>query len=170
MSELMQKKFNRKWKVVVGVASFLVAFFGFVAISGFIFEFNHMLYKERAYHLNETAAQITETIDVAIDEQWYLLQLMSVRFSAFDDYSTEECVSKIALMERKLGRDDFIFGIIDKDGTIFTTKEDAFEAYKNAKEKYIKEAADKWGISQRRVAVLCSEKRISRLCRLFFLL
>ena len=24
-----------------------------------------------------------------------------------------------------------------------------------------KEAADKWGISQRRVAVLCSEKRIS---------
>ncbi len=125
MSELMQKKFNRKWKVVVGVSSFLVAFFGFVAISGFIFEFNHMLYKERAYHLNETAAQITETIDVAIDEQWYLLQLMSVRFSAFDDYSTEECVSKIALMERKLGRDDFIFGIIDKDGTIFTTKEDA---------------------------------------------
>jgi signal transduction histidine kinase/CheY-like chemotaxis protein len=124
MSEIMQKKINKKWKVVAGVASFIIAFFGFVAISGFIFEFNHMLYKERAYHFNETASQITATVDIAIDEQWSLLQIMSVRFSAFDEYTTEECISKITVMENKLGKDGLLFGIIDKDGNIFATNED----------------------------------------------
>jgi hypothetical protein len=124
MSEIMQKKINKKWKVVAGVASFIIAFFGFVAISGFIFEFNHMLYKERAYHFNETASQITATVDIAIDEQWSLLQIMSVRFSAFDEYTTEECISKITVMENELGKDGLLFGIIDKDGNIFATNED----------------------------------------------
>lgn len=120
----MQKKFYKKWKVVAGISSGIIAFFGFVAISGFIFEFNHMLYKERAYHFNETAAQITETVDVAIDEQWSLLQIMSLRYPTFDSLTTEECVSKITVMENTIGKDGLVFGIIDENGNIFASNED----------------------------------------------
>ena len=124
MSVIMQKKFYKKWKVVAGISSGIIAFFGFVAISGFIFEFNHMLYKERAYHFNETAAQITETVDVAIDEQWSLLQIMSLRYPTFDSLTTEECVSKITVMENTIGKDGLVFGIIDENGNIFASNED----------------------------------------------
>ena len=120
----MQRKINRKWKVVAIISSILVTLFGVVAIIGYIYEFSQMVYKERAYHLNETAAQITETVDVALDEQWALLQVMSVRYPSFDSLTTEECVSKITVMENKLGKDGLIFGIVDKDGNVFASNED----------------------------------------------
>ena len=120
----MQKRINRKWKVVAIILSVLVTLFGVVAIIGYIYEFSQMVYKERAYHLNETAAQITETVDVALDEQWALLQVMSVRYPSFDSLTTEECVSKITVMENKLGKDGLIFGIVDKDGNVFASNED----------------------------------------------
>lgn len=80
----MHNKINTKWKVVAIVASVIIAALGAIAVTGFFHEFNDMIYKERAYHLNETAAQITETVDVAIDEQWSLLQIMSLRYPTFD--------------------------------------------------------------------------------------
>ena len=120
----MQKRINRKWKVVAIILSVLVTVFGAVAIVGYIYEFSQMIYEERAYHLNETAAQITETVDVALDEQWALLQVMSVRYPSFDSLTTEECVSKITVMENKLGKDGLIFGIVDKDGNVFASNED----------------------------------------------
>ena len=120
----MQKRINRKWKVVAIILSVLVTVFGAVAIVGYIYEFSQMIYEERAYHLNETAAQITETVDVALDEQWALLQVMSVRYPSFDSLTTEECISKIIVMENKLGKDGLIFGIVDKDGNVFASNED----------------------------------------------
>lgn len=120
----MQRKINRKWKVVAIVSSILVTIFCIVAILGYVYEFSQMVYKERAYHLNETAAQITETVDVALDEQWALLQVMSVRYPSFDSLTTDECVSKITVMENKLGKDGLIFGIVDKDGNVFASNED----------------------------------------------
>jgi len=117
-------KINKKWKIVAIILSFVVFFFGVIAITGYVYEFSQMVYKERAYHLNETAAQITETVDVALDEQWSLLQIMSVRFPAFDNFTTEECVSKITLMENNLSKDGLIFGIVDEDGNVFASNED----------------------------------------------
>ncbi len=120
----MQKKINRKWKIVTIILSAVVFVLGTIAVIGYIYEFSQMVYKERAYHLNETAAQITETVDVALDEQWALLQVMSVRYPSFDSLTTEECVSKITVMENKLGKDGLVFGIVDKDGKVFASNED----------------------------------------------
>ena len=120
----MHNKINTKWKVVAVVASVIIAVLGAISVIGFMHEFSDMVYKERAYHLNETAAQITETVDVAIDEQWSLLQIMSLRYPTFDSLTTEECVSKITIMENTIGKDGLVFGIIDEDGNIFASNED----------------------------------------------
>ena len=106
------------------VSGVLIAVLGAVAVIGYIYEFSQMVYKERAYHLNETAAQITETVDVALDEQWALLQIMSIRYPTFDSLTTEECISKITVMESKLQREGLVFGIVDEDGNAFTSNED----------------------------------------------
>ena len=124
MSGLMQSKINTKWKVVAIVASVIIAVLGAVSVTGFMYEFSDMVYKERAYHLNETAAQITETVDVAIDEQWSLLQIMSLRYPTFDSLTTEECVSKITVMENIIGKNGLVFGIVDENGNIFASNED----------------------------------------------
>ena len=56
---------------VVGIISLIVAVVSAViTISWFINEFNQMVYDERAYHLEETSAQLTETVDAMIDEHW----------------------------------------------------------------------------------------------------
>ena len=106
------------------VSGVLIAVLGAVAVIGYIYEFSQMVYKERAYHLNETAAQITETVDVALDEQWALLQIMSIRYPTFDSLTTEECISKITVMESKLQREGLVFGIVDEDGNAFTSNDD----------------------------------------------
>ncbi len=124
MSGFMHKKINTKWKIVALVASAVIVALGAVAVMGFVHEFSDIVYKERAYHLNETAAQITETVDVALDEQWSLLQIMSIRYPTFDSLTTEECVSKITVMENKLGQDGLLFGIVDEDGNVFASNED----------------------------------------------
>ena len=49
---------------------------------------------------------------------------MSVRYPSFDSLTTEECISKIIVMENKLGKDGLIFGIVDKDGNVFASNED----------------------------------------------
>ena len=106
------------------VSGVLIAILGVIAVIGYIYEFSQMVYKERAYHLNETAAQITETVDVAIDEQWALLQMMSIRYPSFDSLTTEECVSKITIMENRLDREGLVFGIVDENGDAFTSNDD----------------------------------------------
>ncbi len=106
------------------VSGVLIAVLGAVAVVGYIYEFSQMVYKERAYHLNETAAQITETVDVAIDEQWALLQIMSIRYPTFDSLTTEECISKITVMQKKLDRDGLVFGIVDENGNAFTSDDE----------------------------------------------
>ena len=120
----MKTKINKKWKVLAIISGVLIAVLGAVAVIGYIYEFSQMVYKERAYHLNETAAQITETVDVALDEQWALLQIMSIRYPTFDSLTTEECISKITVMESKLQREGLVFGIVDEDGNAFTSNED----------------------------------------------
>ena len=95
-----------------------------ISIIGYVNEFSQMVYKERAYHLNETAAQITETVDVALEEQWALLQVMSIRFPAFDSLTTEECVSRIIRMENRLQKEGLLFGIVDENGNVFASNED----------------------------------------------
>ena len=124
MSDLMQNKINTKWKVVALVASIIIASLGAISVTGFMHEFSDMVYKERAYHLNETAAQITETVDVAIDEQWSLLQIISLRYPTFDSLTTEECIAKISVMEKVIGKDGLVFGIVDEKGNVFTSNED----------------------------------------------
>ncbi len=120
----MRRKINKRWKIVALVASIIVAVLGATAVLGFMHEFSDMVYNERAYHLNETAAQITETVDVAIDEQWSLLQIMSIRYPTFDSLTTDECVSKITVMENNLDKEGLLFGIVDKDGNVFASNED----------------------------------------------
>ncbi len=106
------------------VSAVLIAILGAIAVIGYIYEFSQMVYKERAYHLNETAAQITETVDVALDEQWALLQIMSIRYPSFDSLTTEECVSKISVMEKKIDREGLVFGIVDESGNVFASADD----------------------------------------------
>lgn len=120
----MPRKINRRWKVMAIILSVLVFILGTIAVIGYIYEFSQMVYKERAYHLNETAAQITETVDVAIDEQWSLLQMMSFRYPAFDALTTEECVSRIKDLEDALDKDGIVFGIVDENGDVFVSNED----------------------------------------------
>ncbi|MBR2875691.1 MAG: sensor histidine kinase, partial [Clostridia bacterium] len=119
----MKKVVNKKWKITAAIFGAVLIVLGVVAVIGYVKEFSYMVYKERAYHLNETAKQITETVDVALDEQWALLQIMSVRFPAFDNLSTEECVSRITKLENELSKDGLIFGIVDKDGNVFASNE-----------------------------------------------
>ncbi len=120
----MEKKLNKKWKIAAVVTSVVVVCLSVTAIIGYVYEFSQMVYEERAYHLNETAAQITETVDVALDEQWSLLQIMSIRYPSFDRLTTDECISKIIVMENRLDKDGLLFGIIDKDGNVFASNED----------------------------------------------
>ena len=120
----MEKKLAKKWKILASVVTGIVVCLSAVAITGYVYEFSQMVYKERAYHLNETAAQITETVDVALDEQWALLQIMSVRFPSFDNLTTDECVTKITRLENELQKDGLFFGIVDEDGNVFASNED----------------------------------------------
>lgn len=109
---------------MAAVLSSIVVVLGATAIVTYIDEFSQMVYKERAYHLNETAAQITRTVDTALDEQWSILKIMTVRFPAFDSLTTEECVSRITRMENELQKDGLIFGIVDENGNVFASNED----------------------------------------------
>ncbi len=109
---------------MAAVLSSIIIVLAATAIVTYIEEFSQMVYKERAYHLNETAAQITRTVDTALDEQWSILKIMSVRFPAFDTLTTEECVSRITRMENELQKDGLIFGIVDENGNVFASNED----------------------------------------------
>ena len=120
----MQKKISRKWKVAAIISGVVILSLAAISIIGYVNEFSQMVYKERAYHLNETAAQITETVDVALEEQWALLQVMSIRFPAFDSLTTEECVSRIIRMENRLQKEGLLFGIVDENGNVFASNED----------------------------------------------
>jgi len=120
----VQKRINRKWKVAAIISVVVILTLAAISIISYVNEFSQMVYKERAYHLNETAAQITETVDVALEEQWALLQIMSVRFPTFDSLTTEECISRIIRMENKLQKDGLLFGIVDEKGNVFASNED----------------------------------------------
>ena len=120
----MQTKISRKWKVAAIISGVVILSLAAISIIGYVNEFSQMVYKERAYHLNETAAQITETVDVALEEQWALLQVMSIRFPAFDSLTTEECVSRIIRMENRLQKEGLLFGIVDENGNVFASNED----------------------------------------------
>ena len=109
---------------MAAVLSSIIIVLAATAIVTYIEEFSQMVYKERAYHLNETAAQITRTVDTALDEQWSILRIMTVRFPAFDSLTTEECVSRITRMENELQKDGLIFGIVDENGNVFASNED----------------------------------------------
>ena len=109
---------------MAAVLSSIIIVLAATAIVTYIEEFSQMVYKERAYHLNETAAQITRTVDTALDEQWSILKIMTVRFPAFDSLTTEECVSRITRMENELQKDGLIFGIVDENGNVFASNED----------------------------------------------
>ena len=85
-----------------------------------------MVYDERAYHLEETSAQLTETVDAMIDEHWNLLSMMSIRYSTFDSFDTENCIESISKLEERLENKNFIFGIVDKNGKVYTSHETKF--------------------------------------------
>ena len=92
-----------KTRRIVGVISLIVAVISaVVTITWFIKEFNQMVYDERAYHLEETSAQLTETVDAMIDEHWNLLSMMSIRYSTFDSFDTENCIESISKLEERL--------------------------------------------------------------------
>ena len=112
---------------VVGIISLIVAVVSAViTISWFINEFNQMVYDERAYHLEETSAQLTETVDAMIDEHWNLLSMVSIRYSTFDSFDTKECVGSISRLEKRLENKNLIFGIVDENGKVYTSHETEF--------------------------------------------
>ena len=116
-----------KTRRIVGVISLIVAVISaVVTITWFIKEFNQMVYDERAYHLEETSAQLTETVDAMIDEHWNLLSMMSIRYSTFDSFDTENCIESISKLEERLENKNFIFGIVDKNGKVYTSHETKF--------------------------------------------
>lgn len=116
-----------KTRRIVGVISLIVAVISaVVTITWFINEFNQMVYDERAYHLEETSAQLTETVDAMIDEHWNLLSMMSIRYSTFDSFDTENCIESISKLEERLENKNFIFGIVDKNGKVYTSHETKF--------------------------------------------
>ncbi len=85
-----------------------------------------MVYDERAYHLEETSAQLTKTVDAMIDEHWNLLSMVSIRYSTFDSFDTEDCIKSISKLEERLGNKNLIFGIVDKNGKVYTSHETKF--------------------------------------------
>lgn len=116
-----------KTRRIVGVISLIVAVISaVVTITWFIKEFNQMVYDERAYHLEETSAQLTETVDAMIDEHWNLLSMMSIRYSTFDSFDTENCIESISKLEERFENKNFIFGIVDKNGKVYTSHETKF--------------------------------------------
>ncbi len=114
---------TRKWKITAGVLAVFLVTLTLTVLAGYIYEFKQMIYKERAYHLDETAAQMVATVDVALDEQWSLLRVMSLRFPAFDNLETEECVSRIKRMENVVDKPGLVFGIIDEKGNVYASNE-----------------------------------------------
>ncbi len=116
-----------KTRRIVGVISLIIAVIvAVVTITWFINEFNQMVYDERAYHLEETSAQLTKTVDAMIDEHWNLLSMVSIRYSTFDSFDTEDCIESISKLEERLGNDNLIFGIVDKNGKVYTSHEAKF--------------------------------------------
>lgn len=116
-----------KTRRIVGVISLIIAVISAViTITWFIKEFNQMVYDERAYHLEETSAQLTETVDAMIDEHWNLLSMVSIRYSTFDSYDTEDCIESISKLEERLENKNLIFGIVDKNGEVYTSHETKF--------------------------------------------
>ncbi|MBQ4103443.1 MAG: response regulator [Clostridia bacterium] len=116
-----------KTRRIVGVISLIIAVIvAVVTITWFINEFNQMVYDERAYHLEETSAQLTETVDAMIDEHWNLLSMVSIRYSTFDSFDTEDCIKSISKLEERLENKNLIFGIVDKNGTVYTSHETKF--------------------------------------------
>ena len=116
-----------KTRRIVGVISLIIAVIvAVVTITWFINEFNQMVYDERAYHLEETSAQLTKTVDAMIDEHWNLLSMMSIRYSTFDSFDTENCIESISKLEERLENKNFIFGIVDKNGKVYTSHETKF--------------------------------------------
>ena len=89
----MEKKVNKKWKIAAIVTSVVVLCLSVCAILGYVYEFSQMVYEERAYHLNETAAQINETVDVAIgdldceikDNKYYPYEIINNYLPNIDD-------------------------------------------------------------------------------------
>lgn len=116
-----------KTRRIIGVISLIIAVIAaVVTITWFINEFNQMVYDERAYHLEETSAQLTETVDAMIDEHWYLLSMISIRYSTFDSFDTEDCIESISKLEERLENKNLIFGIVDKNGKVYTSHETKF--------------------------------------------
>lgn len=116
-----------KTRRIIGVISLIIAVItAVVTITWFINEFNQMVYDERAYHLEETSAQLTETVDAMIDEHWYLLSIISIRYSTFDSFDTEDCIESISKLEERLENKNLIFGIVDKNGEVYTSHETKF--------------------------------------------
>lgn len=116
-----------KTRRIVGVISLIIAVIvAVVTITWFINEFNQMVYDERAYHLEETSAQLTKTVDAMIDEHWNLLSMVSIRYSTFDSFDTEDCIKSISKLEERLENKNLIFGIVDKNGKVYTSHETKF--------------------------------------------
>lgn len=116
-----------KTRRIVGVISLIIAVIvAVVTITWFINEFNQMVYDERAYHLEETSAQLTKTVDAMIDEHWNLLSMVSIRYSTFDSFDTEDCIESISKLEERLENKNLIFGIVDKNGKVYTSHETKF--------------------------------------------
>ncbi len=115
---------TKKWKAIVSVITIILILFSSFVLVGYIYEFKQMIYKERAYHLDETASQLVATVDVALDEQWSLLQVMSLRFPAFDNLTTSECLSRVKRMANVVEKDGLVFGIVDENGAVFSSNED----------------------------------------------
>ena len=119
-----------KTRRIIGVISLIIAVItAVVTITWFINEFNQMVYDERAYHLEETSAQLTETVDAMIDEHWYLLSMISIRYSTFDSFDTEDCIESISKLEERLENKNLIFGIVDKNGKVYTSHETKFNLH-----------------------------------------
>lgn len=116
-----------KTRRIVGVISLIIAVItAVVTITWFIKEFNQMVYDERAYHLEETSAQLTKTVDAMIDEHWNLLSMVSIRYSTFDSFDTEDCIESISKLEERLENKNLMFGIVDKNGKVYTSHEAKF--------------------------------------------
>lgn len=125
------KDLSMKQKKAIVISSFIfVGLVTFVVIVGFVKEFNHMVFNERAYHLDETSAQIVETVDVMIEKHWDLLDMMSIRYSKFDSFNAEDCVKSISKMEENLDNKNLIFGIVDEKGNVYTSHSSKFDITK----------------------------------------
>lgn len=116
-----------KTRRIVGIVSLVVAvIIAAGTITWFIKEFNQMVYDERAYHLEENSAQLTGTVDAMIDEHWDLLSVVSVRYSVFDSFNTEDCIKSISKLEERLENKNLVFGIVDNSGKVYTSHDSDF--------------------------------------------